>query len=176
MLGLGYYRNRIIHLFDQEGVLMCAFAAQVDKKEVKVATEEQVISDAVFLSHMLKHEFVRSPARDTAATLRAKSRWMKDRGVLDEPKRGQLCIRPEGEMLYSFLGALMWPFIDSYWIALVTLFGFHSSDSKSFRRAELLRRMQWIAETVCCLNIGEYLNLNSIHQTSLDYSIQFTIV
>ena len=52
----------------------------------------------------------------------------------------------QGELTHSLLCTLLWPFVDSYWVAATALFALTSNTE--VEEAALLERMQWLGETM----------------------------
>ena len=112
---------------------------------------------------MLQREFVLPPAPASATkdvqeqdmqnehvvkAMRGTLAQMIDRGVLLTSSSGCLEVSPDtqGELTHSLLCTLLWPFVDSYWVAAIALFALTSNTE--VEEATLLERMQWLAETM----------------------------
>ena len=124
---------------------------------------QDVLDRAVFLRRMLQREFVLPPAPAPATkdvqeqdmqnehvvkAMRDTLAQMIDRGVLLTSSSGFLEVSPDtqGELTHSLLCTLLWPFVDSYWVAAIALFALTSNTE--VEEATLLERMQWLAETM----------------------------
>lgn len=139
MIGLGYYRNKLLHLFDREGIVACAFHAI--KKPFSLAKLKE---EAAFLLTLLQLEFVRScKGMDSIETT---VQTMMDRSIFTTGADDQLFVSTTGETLYSCLCAMIWPFIDSYWVAVMSLFAL--LPEKQLEPTDLVKRMMWLAETM----------------------------
>ena len=52
----------------------------------------------------------------------------------------------KGETMYAFLCSLLWPFLDGYYAAAITLFSL--VPTVRFAREDLIVKMQWVAEAL----------------------------
>jgi glycerone phosphate O-acyltransferase/fatty acyl-CoA reductase len=165
MLGLGYYRNKILHWFHQESVLACTYHAlsQKQKHDATFTISLCLLLDhACFLYEMLWMEFVRQDCTqdrmELQQTLDQMSKSNKeDNQVLfvllqeqdKDPQKRRIVLAETsyGKTMYALLCTLMWPFIDSYWVAVMSLFALRQPNV-DISMEELLKRMQWLAETM----------------------------
>ncbi|GMF13526.1 unnamed protein product [Phytophthora lilii] len=165
MIGLGYYRNKLLHWFNREGVLACAYHAldafnlpsgtsstqSVSSNPDETGVDRQELLDgALFLHEMLMMEFVRKDdsEADRAHLIEALAQ-LEDRKVLvpvtTSSSSKQRVEAADGAML-SLLSTLVWPFIDSYWVAVTSLFALRPHGEVTTE--DLLKRLQWLAETM----------------------------
>ncbi|KAL7684500.1 putative phospholipid/glycerol acyltransferase, Male sterility, NAD-binding protein [Plasmopara halstedii] len=161
MIGLGYYRNKLLHWFYLEGVFACAYNAleacnspssthpESSLSKSSGVDRHELFSDALFLHEMLMMEFVRKndPKADQEQ-LHAALAQLETRKVLVAITSSSSTPRVEavdGAML-SLLSTLIWPFIDSYWVAVTSLFALRPQCEVSTE--DLLKRLQWLAETM----------------------------
>jgi len=133
---LSFYRNQIVHLFVNEGLLACSIYARNRKKLDTVIDTSQLLQDVAFLSRLLKLEFIYSTEAITEA-FQTTLKQMKERGILNFIDRdGQtISVRQEGYDQFDFLCALFWPFIDAYWLMSVSLYALFPTwmiEEKSF--------------------------------------------
>uniref|UniRef100_M4BTD7 GPAT/DHAPAT C-terminal domain-containing protein n=1 Tax=Hyaloperonospora arabidopsidis (strain Emoy2) TaxID=559515 RepID=M4BTD7_HYAAE len=162
MIGLGYYRNKLLHWFNREGVLACAYHAldvfnlnsgkgsTVSSTLGEAGVDRQELLDgASFLHKMLTMEFVRKddPVADSARLAKALDH-LKSRKVLVSTATASSSVRVEAvdSAMLSLLGTLVWPFIDSYWVAVTSLFALRPQGEVTTE--DLLKRLQWLAETM----------------------------
>ncbi|TYZ62420.1 hypothetical protein PybrP1_008662 [[Pythium] brassicae (nom. inval.)] len=175
MIGLGYYRNKILHWFNHEGVVACAFYA-LDAFTAPVPLESGAALEAVrssssssggsvdlgammdgalFLHEMLRVEFVRQESAPDAAQLAHALQQLLDRQVLEVRGSGSgastvAAVASGGgggaQPLLPLLCNLVWPFIDSYWVAITSLFALRPG--VRLAPEDLLKRIQWLAETM----------------------------
>lgn len=71
---------------------------------------------------------------------------MINKGILHQTKSGGVEVATTGEKHFSFLCALFWPFIDSYFVAVMILFSLQPD--RSMEEKMLLQRTQWLATTL----------------------------
>ncbi|KAE9334826.1 hypothetical protein PR003_g13333 [Phytophthora rubi] len=165
MIGLGYYRNKLLHWFNLEGVLACAYHAldafnlpsgasstrSVSSNAEEAGVDRQELLDgALFLHEMLMMEFVRKddPEADRAHLVEALAQLETRKVLVPVATSSSSAPRVEavdGAML-SLLSTLMWPFIDSYWVAVTSLFALRPRGEVTTE--DLLKRLQWLAETM----------------------------
>ncbi|CAK4143475.1 unnamed protein product [Aphanomyces euteiches] len=122
MIGLGHYRNKILHWFYKEGVLACTYHAlclanQSSEQTAIGCSKVRLIQSSLFLHDMLAVEFVRKEYLNSLAELEESLTFMKQRNVLTE---------------------------DSYWVAVTSLFALKSGEGVPLK--DLVKRMQWLAE------------------------------
>ncbi|CDH56283.1 glycerol-3-phosphate acyltransferase protein [Lichtheimia corymbifera JMRC:FSU:9682] len=125
---LSYYRNQVIHLFIDEAIL-CASLYTIIKKGGGINDQRMQYNDLlheiIFLSSMLKIEMIYKPGGVEANMQRALD-WLIEHKVLQMSDDGWIGLSDEerscGRENYDFLCFLIWPFIDSYWLACVSLF------------------------------------------------------
>ncbi|OQR94316.1 fatty acyl-CoA reductase [Thraustotheca clavata] len=142
MIGLGYYRNKILHWFNKEGVLAVAFQALSASGSV---FKTKLIDAALFLHDMLSIEFVDKYYQDDRATLLATLKTMEQRGIFT--LKGDVVKHVStSQPIMTLLCAAIWPFIDSYWVAFTSLLVLKSG--QRVLPNDLIRRMQWLAETM----------------------------
>ncbi|TMW61970.1 hypothetical protein Poli38472_009463 [Pythium oligandrum] len=160
MIGLGYYRNKLLHWFTREGALACsyhaldAFSPASDKASssspragVRV---NELLDGAGFLHEMLQLEFVRKDTSKDRFHLENALDGLVAQQVLrrstidgaDAVVLGDSSRRP----LFSLLCMVIWPFVDSYWVAVKSLFGLRGRTEISAE--DLVKRIQWLAETM----------------------------
>ncbi|GLE07792.1 hypothetical protein PINS_up018458 [Pythium insidiosum] len=161
MIGLGYYRNKLLHWFSLEGVLACAFHALDAFSSSSSSTENhnssavstgvaahELLDAALFLHDMLLHEFVRQDcSKDRAQLTQALERLQAERVLVpSEGDSDAVAISTDGRPLFSLLCTLLWPFVDSYYVAISSLFALRPH--ATIRADDLLKRIQWLAETM----------------------------
>lgn len=145
MIGLGYYRNKLLHWFNLEGAVACAFHALQAAAGGAGVDRDELLESALFLHDMLRMEFVRPDDTDDRTFLEQTLEGMEQRGVLVASTDGGLT---EGDStILSLLSTIIWPFIDSYWVTISSLFALRRP-AGSASRDDLLKRVQWLAETM----------------------------
>lgn len=165
MIGLGYYRNKLLHWFNLEGVLACAYHA-LDASNVQfganstqiIASQSQeagvdrheLLEGALFLHQMLAMEFVRKddPEADRAHLIEALAKLETRKVLVPIAILSPTSSRVEAAdcIMLSLLSTLIGPFIDSYWVAITSLFALRPTGEVTAE--DLLKRIQWLAETM----------------------------
>lgn len=124
---ISYFRNQVIHLFISEAIICVSLYAKV-KAGGKVAdqrtSDEELATQTAFLSKVLKGEFIYNTLGIEANIQAALDQLTKD-GVITTSE-GYVELSPEerasGRENYDFYCFLIWPFIETYWFAGVSLF------------------------------------------------------
>lgn len=144
MLGLSIYRNKIIHLFFNEGVFACSLYSFDHFTEHKQSvTVAQLTDECKFLTSLLHKEFIGVFESDYHKTLQL----MCQRNILHiQPTTQYVEVSRTGETHYSFLCSLFWPFIDSYYVATMILYTLQPD--RIIDETLLLQRTQWLATTL----------------------------
>ncbi|ORY94623.1 acyltransferase [Syncephalastrum racemosum] len=125
---LSYYRNQVIHLFVEESIVCSALYTVVKrgggrlKQRLRYA---EMLNQVSFLSGLLKLEMIYKPGGIESNTRRT-IQWLVDQRVLCVSEDGWIGLSDEewdcGRENYDFLCFLIWPFVDAYWLACVSLF------------------------------------------------------
>ena len=162
MIGLGYYRNKIVHLFDKEGVVAVSHYAISNLKEsCETVLQSTLLQRSAFVFTLLAREFVRSPQMNVENEMEKTLELMISRSILIPVKNNHIAIAPAGESMHSLLCAMIWPFIDSYWVAVMSLFALHPPNN-CITHGELTQRMMWLAETLYHESVIAYYESCSI--------------
>jgi glycerone phosphate O-acyltransferase/fatty acyl-CoA reductase len=146
MLGLGHYRNKLVHLFFHDGLWACALYAIADQTAHSSAPRAQLAEAVRFLYALLHREFVMTRDPDEAQDLEGALRKMIQRGILKETDNHRIEVTRNGESHFSFLCALLWPFIDSYFVATMILFSLQPD--RTIEETPLIQRTQALATTM----------------------------
>lgn len=170
ILVLSYYRNQLLHLFQWEGAIACVIAALAGmkssrKKKATVGTgdsaggvEESVMLEEVkFLAKLWAAEFVNHPNLDVNKVILQTLDRMTGDGVItrhtisvqptpDSPPVTQRVykISTRGEGILTFLCQMFWPFVETYFIACLTMFTL--SPTEAIKPNVLAQRMGWLGE------------------------------
>lgn len=205
MVSLGYYRNKLIHVFCRDGMWAVGLYAQAKRSPAAVAesaaesgtataatvagtaapmTAEADLADvtksAQFLNDLLHREFVRNQPQGPDADMRAALHTALQHNVFVTRRSKHSTVRvlavpPRSELQFSMLCTFVWPFVDSYWVAVLALAamprhpltaGAHHADTSRghaergpapvdgdasgmyVASKQLLHHMQWLAETM----------------------------
>lgn len=143
MIQLGYYRNKILHWFCREAMLVCAFDAMAS-----ITVEKKYLMEkGLFLYELLMMEFVRKDTTQDVIHLEEAFEQLVTQQVFTL-ESGTHVTRGDGSThhLYSLLQILVWPFVDSYWVTIKCLAGLRPH--MKIHSKDLLQRIQSLAETV----------------------------
>ena len=128
---LSYYRNQVMHLFVAEAIVTVALYTEIKKSNghSKISKLE-VLSTVRFLSSLLSGEFVfenRGLQKNFEQTLNK----LQDQGIVriaEISKDDQLIVEftsheeiGQGYEMFDFYCYFIWPFIDGFWLATVSL-------------------------------------------------------
>jgi 1-acyl-sn-glycerol-3-phosphate acyltransferase len=128
---LAQYRNNVINLFISEAILTTALYATVkgvgtQNAQRSVAFKPDLLSDTIFLSQLLKTEFIYKNARVETVALETINR-MVDQQVL-QMEDGMVSLAQaeivNGRETFDFYCFLFWPFLEAYWLAAIGCFLF----------------------------------------------------
>ncbi|RHY82690.1 hypothetical protein DYB35_005326 [Aphanomyces astaci] len=124
MIGLGYYRNKILHWFYKEGVVACTFHAlstnnnQGSAMASSGCNKDTLLQHALFLHELLAVEFVRKEYVDSRSELDGALTTLTQRRVFA---------------------------VEGYWVAVTSLLAIKAGEG--IPPKALVKRMQWLAET-----------------------------
>jgi len=141
---LSLYRNQLIHLFVQEGILLCSFYAcekkkQGDDSDEALVNKEELKKASLYLSSLLKLEFIFKPSPGFEVTVDEVVSFLVQHGILlehkvenetDSAKAVQYSVNDkigsdgeyQGTFTYLFVCSLFWPFIDSYYLVALACY------------------------------------------------------
>ncbi|KAM0748457.1 acyltransferase-domain-containing protein [Meredithblackwellia eburnea MCA 4105] len=124
---LSFYRNQIMHLFVSEAMLAATLYTHVKAGGAAPSQRMQrskVLSELSFMSRLLQNEFVYGTEGLEANAIATIASLEKDEVILIEgdliglsPKE-----RATGRENFDFYCFLLWPFVEVYWLAAVSLF------------------------------------------------------
>ncbi|KAI8098984.1 putative acyltransferase [Halteromyces radiatus] len=125
---LSYYRNQVIHLFVEEAIVCAALYTVIKKgggKAMQRMKYDEMLEEISFLSSLLKLDMIYKPGGVENNTQRT-VQWLVDNQVIEVDQEGWVGLsdveRQCGRENYDFLCFLIWPFVESYWLAGVSLF------------------------------------------------------
>jgi len=146
MLVFGHYRNKLVHHFYPEGLWAVALYSFGHEKMEHGVDKQALIKEVSFLHSLLWREFIWKENPDTPENFEASLIMMINKGILHQTKNGGVEVATTGEKHFSFLCALFWPFIDSYFVAVMILFSLQPD--RTMEEKMLLQRTQWLATTL----------------------------
>ncbi|KAL1920575.1 uncharacterized protein VTP21DRAFT_952 [Calcarisporiella thermophila] len=143
---LSYYRNQLMHLFVPEAILSVSLYTQVKfggSKSTQRMPYTQLLDKVIFLSSLLKLEFVYQTA-DVRNNLDETLEYLLNKHVLTI--EGDMIglsdmERTLGRENYDFYCFLIWPFVETYWLATMSLFALAPPYSHNVE-------MAWMAEKI----------------------------
>ncbi|RIB04285.1 acyltransferase-domain-containing protein [Gigaspora rosea] len=124
---LSFYRNQVMHLFVSEAMISVAMYTKIKQGGAKPAQRldmDTLLKEVEFLSQLLKGEFVYNPG-EIKNNLYKTLLGLKNDNVIDyDDKYVELsdAERAIGRENYDFYCFLIWPFIETYWLAAISLF------------------------------------------------------
>ncbi|CAG8544898.1 12251_t:CDS:10 [Ambispora gerdemannii] len=124
---LSFYRNQVMHLFVSEAILSAAMYTKIKQggaKSTQRLTFNVVLEEVTFLSKLLKVEFVYHPGK-IKENLEITLDGLKNDNVfayVDDFVELSDTERKNGREIYDFYCFLIWPFIETYWLAAIALF------------------------------------------------------
>jgi len=124
---LSYYRNQVIHLFVEESIVCVSLYTVIKRGGAKLQQRmqfDQLLDEVSFVSSILKLDMIFKQGGVESNTLRT-IRWLAENNVLEVTDDGWIGLtdaeRACGRENYDFLCFLIWPFVESYWLAAVAL-------------------------------------------------------
>lgn len=154
---LGHYRNALFSLFWEEAIWAAAFYS-FGKLDTSVS-KSALFNEADFLFKLFDNErvgpfvFQRSPEQSFALMMKSGIFSLSEDNV-------SLSSSGSGELLFSFLCSIVWPFLDCYYVSAVSLFCLqHSMDVED---VTLLQRAQSLATTLYNESMLTYFEACSI--------------
>lgn len=168
ILVLSYYRNQLLHIFQWEGAIAIVMAALAGmkssrKKKLPIHSSENGVEESVmveevtFLAKLWAAEFVNPPNLDIEKViLRALDKMTADGVIVRHTVSSQPTspdaapvtqrlykISSRGEGILTFLCTMFWPFVETYFIACLTLF---TTSADAIKPTALAQRMGWLGE------------------------------
>ncbi|KAJ3229738.1 hypothetical protein HDU78_008870 [Chytriomyces hyalinus] len=175
---LSFYRNQVIHLFITEAILSCALYATVKQggpvhvQKVRIAPDLE--ADCAFISRLLKTEFIYGPnglSQNMMATLEALQKMdvltveeeLKEDGSLSGQQWVSLSVeeRRIGRETFDFFCFLLWPFLETYWLAAISCFSLIPSKRNATEPF-------WVEERTF-LNTAQFLGKSLYYEGDLSY-------
>ncbi|KAF9963941.1 hypothetical protein BGZ65_004903, partial [Modicella reniformis] len=125
---LSFYRNQLIHLFVHEAIVAVTMYTRVKMggaKSTQKISQMELLNEVTFLSRLLKTEFIYNPG-DIQSNLENTLEYMKRSNVIEIDSEGYVGLsdveRGIGRENYDFYCFLLWPFVETYWLAAVSLY------------------------------------------------------
>ncbi|KAF6767404.1 Phospholipid/glycerol acyltransferase [Kalmanozyma brasiliensis GHG001] len=184
---LSFYRNQVIHIFVSESLAAAALYTKVKQggtAPMQRMTRKELLNECMFISSVLRNEFVFGVDTLETNVDRTIDGMVAD-GVLDKhadikPEDGgsiELSAkeRENGRENYDSFLFLIWPFIEGYWLAAVSLFslipkgaeahGYPTDKLPWFAAKDFEKHTQLLGKTLYAQ--GELSYLESINAATL---------
>mmetsp|Transcript_15877 Transcript_15877/g.31108 ORF Transcript_15877/g.31108 Transcript_15877/m.31108 type:complete len:1225 (+) Transcript_15877:37-3711(+) len=146
MLVLGHYRNKLVHYFYPEGLWAVALYSFGNEQIEQGVGQAALIKEVRFLHSLLSREFTWKENPDQAEDFEVMLQGMLAKGLFRLTNGQKVEVASSGETHFSFLCALYWPFVDSYYVAVMILFSLQPD--REMEEKLLLQRTQWLATTL----------------------------
>jgi len=146
ILVLDYYRNQLIHLYAQDGIIACALSSLLNKLDMTLdgIQKKDLVREASFLKKLLWYEFLNDSSQPIEESISKTIDSLVRRGFLFLDSNEVISMTSKGEGPLNFLCHFLWPLVDSYWITAISLFSLQPN--LRVKKRLLLNRVQWIAE------------------------------
>ncbi|KAF9116743.1 hypothetical protein BGX27_011057 [Mortierella sp. AM989] len=125
---LSFYRNQLIHLFVHEAIVAITMYTRIKiggAKSTQRISYTELLNEVTFLSRLLKTEFIYNPG-DIESNLEHTLSYMQKSNVIDIDSEGYIGLsdveRGIGRENYDYYCFLLWPFVETYWLAAVSLY------------------------------------------------------
>ena len=177
---LSFYRNQVIHLFIPEAIVCVSLYGTVKAggplEAQRVAMTPHLVDEVGFISQLLKTEFIFSAggvAQNLIVTIRklekanvvatgtsaaegvpiGSNRWVT---LSDEERR-------IGRETFDFYCFLLWPFLDCYWLAAVSLYTILPNEEQM-----KTNKLNWVDERVFHKR-SQFFGKTLYHEGDLSY-------
>ncbi|CAO3564048.1 unnamed protein product [Mortierella alpina] len=125
---LSFYRNQLIHLFVHEAIIAVTMYTRIKiggAKSTQHISHNELLNEVTFLSRLLKTDFIYNPG-DIESNLEHTLEYLKKSNVIEVDSEGYVGLsdaeRNKGRENYDFYCFLLWPFVETYWLAAVSLY------------------------------------------------------
>lgn len=184
---LSFYRNQVIHIFVSEALASAALYTKVKQggtAPMQRMTRQQFISECLFISSVLRNEFVFGVDSlevnvDRTVEGMAADGILEIRHDLHSEEGGTIELstkeREQGRENFDSFLFLIWPFVEGYWLAAVSLFslipaqtaeqGYPESKLPWFSSKDFEKHTQLLGKTLYAQ--GELSYLESINAATL---------
>lgn len=147
ILLLSYYRNNLVHLFISEAIISCSlYGFGQTQAWSQGVSKEELWEKVLFINNIIRNEFVLTTNFKTVEDYEKTLDFMMKNNTIKENFEGKIIIHPDGENHINYLNSLIWPFIDTYWVAFTFIFSL--VPSKFIRESDMLEKIQWFAESL----------------------------
>ncbi|KAG0018533.1 hypothetical protein BGZ81_010189 [Podila clonocystis] len=125
---LSFYRNQLIHLFIHEAIVAVTMYTRIKiggAKSTQFIGQTELLNEVTFMSRLLKTDFIYNPG-DIESNLEHTLEYLKKSNVIEIDEHGNVGLsdaeRAIGRENYDFYCFLLWPFVETYWLAAVSLY------------------------------------------------------
>lgn len=137
---LSYYRNQLIHLYVHEAIVTCCIYSRMKRfshltnlgapTPIQSLDKQELRSDVIFLSQLLKIEFIFHPGK-VEDNFESALSVLFTRKILEPDSehptrlkihRSQHPMARDSFDSYGFHCSFLWPFIETYWLAVLSIY------------------------------------------------------
>ncbi|KAG0233773.1 hypothetical protein BGW42_007233 [Actinomortierella wolfii] len=153
---LSFYRNQLIHLFVHEAIVAVTMYTRIKMggaKSTQKITYTDLLNEVTFLSRLLKTDFIYNPG-DIQSNLEHTLKYLQNSNVIEIDEDGCVGLsdeeRAQGRENYDFYCFLLWPFVEAYWLAAVSLYTLIPTrkDAQSKTESGQPDQLHWVEERV----------------------------
>jgi glycerol-3-phosphate O-acyltransferase len=184
---LSYYRNQLIHLYAHESIVACCIYFHMKKSGlVRVphncseyiinVDRQELLSNVMFLSQLFKLEFIFKPGKIEDNLQEAIFRLV-NQSILsyDDNQPNKIKIRNQahstGHDPFEFNCSLLWPFIETYWLAFLSVYAIPATGWISER--VWMKHTQYLGQTL--YYSGDLTYFESINKETLNNALNLLI-
>ncbi|KAF9214025.1 hypothetical protein BGZ59_004443 [Podila verticillata] len=149
---LSFYRNQLIHLFIHEAIVAVTMYTRIKiggAKSTQFISRTELLNEVTFMSRLLKTDFIYNPG-DIESNLEHTLEYLKKSNVIEIDEHGNVGLsdaeRAIGRENYDFYCFLLWPFVETYWLAAVSLYTLIPARQATVDGTE--PQLHWIEERV----------------------------
>ncbi|KAI9299079.1 acyltransferase [Neoconidiobolus thromboides FSU 785] len=181
---LSFYRNQVIHIFISEAIVSVAMYTIIKKGGSKLDQRipfDKLLQDCIFLSKLLKWEFVYPPGNIKDNLLSTIDFLEKSKVINFDGENVELSDneRNSGRENYDFYCFLIWPFVESYWLSTVSVFTILSNQNSTntsisyIEENEFKNKIQQLGKTL--YYEGDLSYLEAINKETINNGFKFLV-
>ncbi|KAF9974420.1 hypothetical protein BGZ73_002188 [Actinomortierella ambigua] len=153
---LSFYRNQLIHLFVHEAIVAVTMYTRIKiggAKSTQRIGYTELLNEVTFLSRLLKTDFIYNPG-DIQSNLEHTLQYLTKANVIEIDEEGCIGLsddeRSIGRENYDFYCFLLWPFVEAYWLAAVSLYTLIPTrkDAQAMIESGQQDQLHWVEEKV----------------------------
>lgn len=137
----------MIHVFINESFITCALHSFGEEAAYKDGVDEQELYiSSANLGELLKKEFLLERTLESKDYFDELIDRLLSKEVFERLENGKIKLHLSSDVPYQFLCSLIWPLIDTYWLAFVYIFSL--IPSKFLPEKDMVTKIQWFADTM----------------------------